>query len=295
MYNIKRNAELYLVKYVNGTPTYKYKLDIYPDYNFSQTYNETSYTVKTLHRPNNLHEGAVIPSANPANFSFTSPVPDQSTYPIVLSLATSVVNSSIEYFDLYLVLDLGMYRAEKCVIESSTFNLSMQDILTISFSGSASKFSSFSGTIPGTLVNPTQLYTKIDRIYVVMDGTTMSSIAGINLDLNNTISWNPNATIHDISSMSYVTDYTLGSRSITGSVTQFISSSNHNLFEDYSTSGSLSISIFSETPQITPLLSFDLPSVVFTRRFNTTDIITRVYDFRLNYNTSIINPLYKGV
>lgn len=295
MYNLKRNAELYLVEYISGTPTYKHKLDIYPDYSFSQTFSESSYTAKTLHNPEYLHDGAVISSANPGNFSFTSPIPDQASYPIALKLASSVVNASIDSFDLYLVLELETFKLEKCVIESTTFNLSMQEVLTISFSGTGSRFSSFVGTIPGTLVSPVQDYTKIDRISIQLNSTTMSSIAAVNIDLSNSIDWIPNATLHDFDTMSYVSNYTLGSRIVSGSITQFLSSSNSGLFSDYSVTGELNIDIFSSPDQVIPLLNFNFPSVVFTRRFNTTDIITRVYDYRLTYNTSIVNPLYKGV
>ena len=69
MYNFKRDAKVYI-----EFDSLLYPIDVYPDLSFSQTYNENSYKKKTLHSPLNLNEGATIVEANPANFSFTTPV-----------------------------------------------------------------------------------------------------------------------------------------------------------------------------------------------------------------------------
>lgn len=295
MYNLKRNAELYLVEIEDGLVVAKHKLNIYSDYSFVQTFNESSYANKTLHRPTHLHEGANIVEANPANFSFTSPIPDQVAYPKVLDLATSVIDNTVPYFDLYLVLETKTYKMSKCVMESITFNLDRNAVLSISFSGTGSKLESFVGTVPGDLVSPSSDYTRIMRTSVTLGGTEFGSLAGIHVDITNSISWQKASTLHSSGEIAYPLTYVLSGRQVSGSVTQFLTSDNDTQFTDTATSGNLIISIYSETPQVTPLLQFNFPSVVFTRRIDTADIITRVYDFRLNSNTTIVKALYKGV
>lgn len=295
MYNLKRNAELYLVEIESGLVVAKHKLNIYSDYSFVQTFNESSHANKTLHRPSNLHEGASIVEANPANFSFTSPIPDQVDYPKVLDLATSVINNTVPFFDLYFVLETKTYKLTKCVMESITFNLDRNSVLSISFSGTGSQLSTFVGSIPGTLISPSSNYTRIMRTSVTLGGTEFGTLAGIHIDITNTVSWQKAPTLHTAGEISYPTTYVLAGRQVSGSVTQFLTSDNDAQFTDTATSGNLIMSIYSETPQVTPLLQFNFPSVVFTRRIDTADIITRVYDFRLNSNTTIVKALYKGV
>jgi hypothetical protein len=42
-------------------------------------------------------------------------------------------------------------------------------------------------------------------------------------------------------------------------------------------------------------LRFNLPSIVYTKRVGTDDIINRVFDYRLNTNSTNVKPIYKGV
>ena len=74
-YNFKQEAEVYVVS--GGT----HRIHV-TDISFGQTFSEESYSVNTIHSPNNLFEASVINKANPANFSFSVPAIVESSYTI---------------------------------------------------------------------------------------------------------------------------------------------------------------------------------------------------------------------
>jgi hypothetical protein len=95
----------------------------------------------------------------------------------------------------------------------------------------------------------------------------------------------------------YPGSYVLQKRTLSGSITQFITSENSSTLSDTSTNSVINISVYDLTySSSNPLLKFDLPSTVFTRRINFEELINRVYDFRLNYNstTDAVEPIYKA-
>lgn len=286
MYNFKRNSKLYLV--YEGL---KYRLEIYPDLSVSQTFNEQGVPRKTLHNQVDLHEHAVITRANVANFSFTVPFFDQSTIQKELELSTSYTNGIAPYFDLYIESDNIIYKLEKAVFETTTFNLSRDAPITVSLSGSGSKITKVT-SIPGTLQStPTRNYTRVSLLEVDINTTTLSSVTSINIEVANKISWTKNDTIDQAiaGNIIYPSSFVLSGREVRGSVTHFITDSNKSELSDNSTTSSVLISVNST------LLQFNLPSAVFTRRDDLNDLIVRIYDFRLNSNSQSVKPIYKGV
>ena len=65
-FSFKKEVE---VRVVHGTTPTRYKIDV-SDIEFGQTFQETSYAVKTLHNQSSF-EGSVINRANPAEFSLS--------------------------------------------------------------------------------------------------------------------------------------------------------------------------------------------------------------------------------
>lgn len=304
MYNFKKNVKVYLVELNSlGAATNQHSLEIYSDITASQTFDEQAYKRKTLHALTDLHEHAVINNANPANFSFTAPLLDISTTPILLSIGSTYNTGTIANFDLYIESDNVIYQIKKAVIDSITFNMQIDAVLTMSVSGSASKLSKFGNvgavTVPGTPVSiGTKNYARIDRMLASVGGSTLDSIAAINIDLKNDIQWTPNNTIQEAVSntIMYPASYVLQGRALSGSITQFLTSENVDTISDTSTSAAIILSIFSTAYSLsTPILQFNLPSTAFTRRLNFEELINRVYDFRLNTNTTTVKPIYKGV
>jgi hypothetical protein len=273
----------------------KYPIEIYPDISISQTFDEQGYKRKTLHALNDLHEGATISKANTANFSFTTPITNLSNSPVLLSLGTSYSEGNVSNFDMYIESDNVMYKVEKCVIASTTFNISNTEILTVSISGSASKIIPFTGKIPGTLLTQKGDYFGTQRLSVSIGGTVIDSIAALNVEFANKVRWLENNTLQIslTNNISYSEQYVIEGRTVSGSITEFLTSQNKNALTDTSTNAAVDIIV--GTASIPNLLRFTLPSTVFTRRISVEDLITRVYDFRLNTNTTTVKPIYKGV
>lgn len=293
MYNFKKNAKLYIVEGGN-----KHSINIYSDISASQTFDEQSYKLKTLHNLNNLHEGATITKASPANFGFTTPILDATSAPVILRLATDYTGGNIPSFDVYIESDNVRYKLEKAVIESSTFNISMDSVLTVSISGSASKLSVHQGSIPGTpVVDVVTGYVKPTGVAVTINSIALESIASLNIEVANDVSWTPNSTLHKSLSnnIAYPESYTIQGRRVSGSITQFLTSDNVASLSDTTTTSPIVIDIFTAIGQTTPFLKFNLPSSVFTRRLNMDELFNRVYDFRLNSNSTNVKPIYKGV
>lgn len=302
MYNFKKNAKLYIVELnAVGAATSQHSIEIYSDITASQTFDEQSYKRKTLHNLTDLHDHAVINNANVGNFSFTTPILNVAAVPKLLTLGEEYSTGNLTSFDIYIQSDNVIYKLTKCIVEGLTFNIEKNAVLTMSVSGTTSRISKFgnvgSVTIPGTPVNAgSKTYTSVDRMSVSINGTILDSIAAINVDLKNDISWYNNSTINDAvaGNMVYPSSYVLQGRTLSGSITQFITSENTDTLVDTSTSSPIVISLYNTSySSIIPILEFNLPSAVFTRRLNFEELINRVYDFRLNSNTGANNIIYK--
>lgn len=298
MYNFKRTLNLYIVR--SGI---QHSIEIYPDIAFSQTYSEEAYGVRTLHNLSHLHEAATITRARPANFSFTYPLRDQTTKPILLSLGADFTDgTSCVTFDLYFELDGITYKITNATISSMVFNIERTSLLTISVEGEGSRLSTHTGAIPGTpaSIDPDE-YIIIKGLNVDLDATTLTSVTSMNIEVVNAVEWNENATLQDslAGTMIYPSYCYLTSRRISGSVTQYITDENETQIPDsYQTNASLDIDIYGGGQLITPILGFNLSSVVFTARENLNELLTKTYDFRLvdnSANASGNKPLYKGV
>jgi len=299
MYNFKKNAKAYIV-YSGAT----HRIDLYSDITASQTFDEQGYKRKTLHNLTDLHDHAVVNSANPANFSFTTPIPNSDIPPVILSLGSNYSSGTLNSFDLYIQSDNIIYILNNCVIESMAFNIEMKAVLTVSVSGTASKLSKFGNvgtvTIPGSVSADSRFnrtYSRVDRLAVTIEDNTLDSIAALHMDLKNDINWSGYKTVNKavIGGIMYPDSYVLQGRTLSGSITQFITSQNSNSLFDTSTDSPIDISIYYlGYSSANSLLRFTLPSTVFTRRLNFEELINRVYDFRLNYNSAAtVEPIYK--
>lgn len=301
MYNFKKNAKLYIVELDgNGTATNQHSIEIYSDITASQTFDEQGYKRKTLHNLTDMHDHAVVNNANVANFSFTTPILDVAATPIVLTLGREYSSGTLTSFDAYIQSDNVIYKLTKCIIESLAFNIEREAILTASISGTASKLSKFGNvgavTVPGTPVSiGSKSYAYIHKMNVSVNGVVLDSIASINIDLKSDMSWSSNNTVNEAvaGTMMYPTSYVMQGRTFSGSITQFLTSVNVDSLTDTSTTAPIVISIYNKGAS-TAILEFNLPSTVFTRRLNFEELINRVYDFRLNTNSTIVKPLYKG-
>jgi len=301
MYNIRKNAKAYIVYYDSAQSVYRrYQVEIYNDITVSQTFDEQGYKRKTLHSLVSVHEHATVNSANPANFSFTTPLLSIAEAPIFLTLGGDCSSGTLNSFDLYVESDNVIYKVTKCVIEQMGYNIERTSLLTVSISGTGSKLEKFGNvgavTIPGTpLTYSIKSYIPIDKLSVVIDNITLSSISGLSIDLKNDILWYPSKTINQAiaGNTMYPTAYALQGRTFSGSITQFLTSENVDTLSDTSTTSQVVIKVFSSIySSDNAVIQFNLPSTVFTRKLNMDDLINRSYDFRLNTNSGLIAPDY---
>ena len=283
MYNFKKETSVYLVR---GSD--KYKLEVYADLSASQTFDEGDHEVRTLHTPLDYHKRATVTKANPGNFSFTSPLKLEQAdkpYSVLLDLALSYASGTLENVDLYVVSSNVTYILQKSVFENVTFNLTMGSVISVSVSGTFSRLEKFTSPIPGTLVvSDSSEYTAIRKLLIQIGNTSLSSIAGINIDVSNDISWRENRSLHTLGSIVYPENYVLSGRRISGSITQFLTSDNVDVLSDTSTTSDLEIAIYTDLSDTEPFLAFLLPQIVYTRRISLDEIVNRVYDFRLTSN-----------
>jgi hypothetical protein len=290
MYNFKKDAKVYI-----EFEEVLYPIDVYQDLSFSQTYNENSYKKKTLHSPLNLNEGATIVEANPANFSFTTPIREDLLNPNLPILNTSYISGNINSVNIYIEFSNKKYKLEKCVIENTVYNISMDSVFTVSISGTAAKLLEVS-TLPALTVSVanTDPYVIIRGLTASIDNRLLSSLASLNIEINNDIEWIANSTINTTisSGINFRDNYVLTGRRISGSITEFII--NEVYGQEFNTKGSVLIRLYSEVNQNPPFLTFSLSEAVYTRRINIDELLTRVYDFRLLSNNLEIIPTIRS-
>lgn len=295
-YNITRESKLYLVQ-----NNLRYLVDLYPGLSASQTFNETSVPVKTLHSQYNMFESAVITKANPANFSFTIPIYSNGDLDVILKLLRDYSSSgaTLDTADLYIEASSGVYKLEKAVIDSGTFQLVMNAPLILSVSGTAAKLSEFTGTIPGTLqTRSARAFTRISTLAVLVGGVEQSHITAVTMELKNNVQWLEAGTLQNslgISSASgtvYPGAFVVSNRTLSGTIQQYITDESKANVNSWSTTAPISIRVKSGT---TSILTFNLPSVVYTNRMDVQEVFVQSYDFRMNtVPPSMANVIIKG-
>ena len=123
----------------------------------------------------------------------------------------------------------------------------------------------------------------------------MSSIMSCNLQIQNSIDWIENQTVHNTQSVTdssnaiFPTDYTMGSRTISGEVRQYQTDNNVAQFDDFSTTTNMTIKAFQigKPSDGTPFFQINLNPVMCTARMQTDEIYSQSYDFRSLDNTAL--------
>jgi hypothetical protein len=221
-YIFKQEAEVYLVH-----DSIKYRVDI-SEISFGQTFQEKSYEVKTIHNQVGF-EGSNINTANPAEFSFNTPLLEEAKHKVVFDRLLDCAT-----FDLYISSGQDVFKLEKCVIQDGTFEINKSRPLRLSISGEASKLSKFSGAIPGSSpVGITQTITYIVPQLTTLNlgGTDISRQAtAVTVEVQNDITWNKYNTVQGAISATnaatsmYPNTFTIGTRVVAGSITKYLKS-----------------------------------------------------------------------
>lgn len=287
-YNFKRDTELFLV--YNGL---RYKLAVYSDISFSQTFEETDRRVKTLHNSINFSSGTIT-KASPANFSFSAPLVPQQAILISLLVGFDRAYTATNAFELYAVSTTDTYKISSCILENGRFIISESSVLGVTLSGSGAKLERVGNaaySLPGILQPvPEPLdkesYTRTVNMQVKLDGLDLDNITEVSLELQNRVEWLENSTIQaslgvtSAENTIYPSNFVVSERILNGSITQYITDLTATTPQSWSTNSQVYIRVGTGGREWA--LQMYAPEAIFTNRAETSDVFTQVYDFRMS-------------
>ena len=287
-YNFKREAQLFVVQGGN-----RYRIDI-SEINFSQTFAESSYPVKTLHAQSNYFEGSVINKANVGNFSFKIPAIEESDFTI---LETLMLDTSS--FDLYVSTPEDVFKLEKCVITNGSFVIEKSRPLSIEIQGEASKLTR-GASLAGTLQSrsSTRSYIINPILDITIDSSSITDIISVTMELQNEVSWTPYTTIHasrDVTSASnsmYPSGYVVSKKILSGSISQYLTDANTSNTQAWDSSVSISIKAGNgQSGSNVRGFSMGPATCAFTNRIGAADVFIQNYDWRLTDNSTALSSI----
>ena len=301
-YSFLRESKLYIVYGGN-----QYRIYTNTALSFSQTFAEDSYPVKTLHDQSKMFEGTTITKANPAVFSFSVPLTQEKDESLVMDLITDLVATSesdiesqqLKSFDIYVQTNNSTFKIEGCVVTSASFDLGVKDQFLTSIEGQGIKLSragNESYTIPGSVQSESATRTpKLVYPVVTIDSLNMNSILTTNLQIQNNINWTQYETLQKSlavtgsSNAMFPTTYTIGTRVVSGTITQYQLDNNNTQFDDFSTNSNINIKAVEvgKASSDSGFWAIQLNPAMYTARMEVADAYTQTYDFRSTDNTAL--------
>tara|TARA_B100000029_G_scaffold508064_1_gene594065 strand:+ start:703 stop:1587 length:885 start_codon:yes stop_codon:yes gene_type:complete len=266
----------------------KYNIDI-SEIDFSQTFKENSYGVKTLH-DQNYFEGSVINQANPATFSLNTPILKEATNKIIFDRLLDVA-----FFDLYISSKYDDFKLENCVITSGAFEIEGSRPLRLDIQGEASKLSRFTGTIPGVLQNTgitTSTY-MLSRFSSLSIGTTNVSPSKATVELQNGIEWQRYTTVNgavdatNAATSMYPSSVIIQKKVLAGSIELYLKEESSSMFT-WNTDTSIRLKVGTTTGTFYGL-DFNLTNCSFTNRIKSGDVFTEEYNWRMIQNPTTLS------
>ena len=284
-YSFLNEAKVYIVY---GTT--KKQLDI-TSISFSQTFTEETRSVKTLHNQNNMFEGSVINTANPANFEITTNLLIEDASKIVFDRLTDT-NS----FDLYISTESDVFKLEKCVITNGTINIERLRPLSLSISGQASKL------IPGSSVpsgmtlrtaSSSRTYNLNSDLFVSLSGTTITDhLVSLSIELQNDIQWIPYKTVNTAAGTRYPTQYTVNGKVLAGNITRYLNDDTESASQSYGTNQSLRIKAGTNIGGLFKGIDFNSNNCSLTQRIQTGSVFTKSSDWRMVQNPASVSGVF---
>ena len=331
IYQFLENADVYLQPSA-GTDTYK--LDITPEgVSFSQTFTEHTYAKKTLHQQShNIKEGS-ISKANPADFSFTIPLLRENDFDTIFNLLVDLNTSdTLDTFNLFFFVDNSAYIIEKCVFTNGNFPINNASPLSIQLSGQGTRLYVYNapttgihqGKIVDSLGNLSALFQsqtdvpKFTQANIVARSNTRNflplteailietyapagsnrseSVANLNIELQNNISWVGYTTVHkrlsvtDNSNSQYPDNFTLKNRSLAGNASYYVGK-DRSASTAWIEGTEFTITAFSRSNNTNYGLKLIAPLNI-TTRVTPGSVITNSYDWRLASNADTISNYF---
>jgi len=294
-FSFKKEVEVRLV--YNDT---RYNIGV-SEINFGQTFQESSFEVKTLHNQSSF-EGSVINRANPAEFSLNTPLVYDDRHRIVFDRLLDC-----QTFDLYISTQSNdVFKLEKCVIQDGTFEINRSRPLRLAISGEASKLSKLSGTIASLTADntiPGNDFTYPAPIYVVPHIVTLTlgsedisdGVVGLSAELQNDINWTQYNTLHGalsatnaVTSM-YPSNFTIGTRVLAGSISKYLKDDSTSVLT-WNNNTPLRI-VVQHLPAGGRGLDFNITNCSFTNRMSTPDVFREEYNWRMTQNPTALSSV----
>lgn len=303
--NFARDTDVYVT--YNGN---NYKLHA-SGVEYSQAFQQDSYSTKTLDKPYNLVESAVIRKANPANFSITMPMVDESSVyqHILLQLLLKNTDSVLDTFTLHIDPSTSemsdtfrkMYMLSTCVITGASFTIANNAIMQVTITGQAAQLSrvNYSAFNIGSYTTFDNLtYAVAKNINITVDGNLLENVFGVALEVQNDIGWTKNETLQnslDIAGHTqtvYPSSFTLGSRTVAGSISQYVGGALQSYTNIQSWKENIAIRIQAGLAANNLQLDAQLTPCSFTNRLKPSEIYSQAYDYRMMGHPSNLNTLF---
>jgi hypothetical protein len=310
-YSFLKESKLFIVYGGN-----KYRIYTDAALDFSQTFAQDSYPVKTLHNQAKMVEGANITTANAADFSFNVPLTKEKDESPIISLIQGLSSDNqLTSFDIYVQTGSASFKVDSAHITSANFDISPNKQFTVRVQGQGTKLEKVgdeSYTIPGNApsgsnwdtVGSNQLPSSTRTpllVYpvVTIDSLNMNNIISTNFSITNETTWTSYKTLQKsllVTSASNImrqSDYVVEKRNISGNVVQYQTDNNINQFDDFSTTSNITIKAVEvgKAASATPFLQIQLNPASFTARMAVSDAFTQSYDFRLIDNSTTFNNI----
>ena len=284
-YSFLKEAKVYIVY---GTT--KKQLDI-SSVSFSQTFTEETRSVKTLHNQNNMFEGSVINTANPANFELRTNLLIEDASKIVFDRLTDT-NS----FDLYISTESDVFKLEKCVITNGTINIERLRPLSLSISGQASKL------IPGSSVpsgmtlrtaSSSRTYNLNKDLFVSLGSANISDhLVAVSIELQNDIQWIPYKTVQTAAGTRYPTQYTVSKRVLAGNIRRYLNDDTESNSQSYGKNQALRIKAGTLIGGLFKGIDFNSTNCSLTQRVQTGTVFTKNTDWRMVQNPASVAGVF---
>jgi len=285
-----------LALYNYTTESNRTQLEVGSDLSFSQTFTDKNSSVKTLHSQS-FFERSTIKKANPANFEIQIPVFKENDLQVVHDRLIDCGT-----FDLYVSTERDVFKLEKAVITSGAYEIDKSTPLTLAVSGEASKLSKVgaanSYTLPGTVQSSTanRTHLQVKEVGMTLNGVDISTeIFSMSVELQNSVEWNRYDNIHSSISVTsasnamYPDNFTIGKKSLAGSIGKYITDTNAADLQNFSESSSLIVKAGETIGGTFYGFTFDMLTCSFTNRSRVDDVFTQNYDWKLTDNSRALN------
>jgi len=293
-YSFLKESKLFIVYGGN-----KYRIYTTTALNFSQTFAQDSYPVKTLHSQAKMFEGATITSANAVDFSFDVPLTKEKDESPIIDLLSGLNNEQLTSFDMYVQTGSAVFKVDSAVITSGDFSISPESQFLVSVQGQGTKLERVgneSYTIPGTLQSESSSRTPL-LVYPVIsiDSLTMSNIISVSVGIQNNITWTEfknlqkSLNVTNASNIMRPSEYVVEKRIVSGTINQYQTDNNITQFDNFSTNSNITIKAVEvgNAANATPFFQIQLNPASYTARMEVGDVYQQSYDFSSLDNTSL--------